>query len=149
MAKFEVYLSTGSDVYLPLTILKRDFVYNEATWNNWKAGSAWTTAGAKHTDDCFGGWAYNSIIAEGWLNSIGPETAWRGFWIPASIFDASLKQSTHGYGVLITTWWAAGERACGIYMCGNATPANRPKYTFSYEPYHKIYMVKSGLGQVK
>jgi len=154
MATFGVYKTTASHADTStstlLTIVKRNFIYNQATWNNYATGLAWSTAGAKHTDDCYGGWAPGAGPRGAWwnyINSTGAE--WLTFYIPASAIDAILNQSSHGYGIILTSSAADTGRTFTIAMCGNATAANRPKLTITYEPYHKVFPISAGLGQVR
>lgn len=52
--------------------IRRDWVEDEATWNVWKTGSNWTTAGAEHLADDRD---INYVVALGALNTTGWKTA--------------------------------------------------------------------------
>jgi len=129
-----------SSKYHDCYFIKRDFVESEVTWNNWKSGNAWQTAG---------GLGANDVDA---TPTVSSNVTWSAGWHSILIPAGFLEQCRVGkyFGLLFTGWEGyGGDANSAIATSSNATTANRPKYTFSYEPYHKIYMVKSSLGQVK
>jgi len=136
-------ISNYGDWTAKLYLIKRDWVESEVTWNNWKSGNAWQTAGAQGADDAlFTGWT--SII-----KTVG--STWYSYYIPASVVAQGLANQFFGIMIYGQTAYGYSGGTCQITYSSssNATASQRPKYTFTYEPYHKIYMAKSGLGQVK
>ena len=156
VAQVNIYKTTAShadtSTSVLLSIVKRNFVYNQATWNIYATGDNWGTAGCKGTDDCYGGWAQGAQTRGAWWNysnSTGAE--WLTFYVPASAFGnlGDVGSGYQGGRVIFVDPAADTGRTVTIAMCGNATAANRPKLTITYEPYHKIFPIVAGLGQVR
>jgi len=142
----EAHQNTASRGIL-LYSIKRPFT-ETATWNKYDGVNSWQTAGGTGANDIEEyGTLYQQTQSGWYMPAVGN---WQTFRYPLEYFLKCLRGEGH-YGMFIRN---------GVYetddyfstrcsSSSSATAAQRPKYSFTYEPYHKIYLVKSGLGQVK
>lgn len=145
----EVYIdlnvtsSTATNKAFQVHEILRDWVESEATWNVWKTGNNWTAAGGTGAGDS------NGLNYFAFLGGSGVTGSYK-IYIDPYYFERMMNRSN--YGFLLRQFINDGGTANSnmyVDLSDHATPANRPKLVIIYEPYHKIYMVKSGLGQVK
>jgi len=133
--------------------IKNEWVENEATWNIRKTGINWLTAGIfVNTDDILGYYGENAdrtgLMASykagaSPINAVG--------WITFQVFASYLENMRQGknYGFCIYAIHGTDGENWSCASSDNATVANRPKLTITYEPYHKIFPISAGLGQVR
>jgi hypothetical protein len=143
-AKLELYCTDNVQLAMNSQWFEilRDWVESEATWNVWKTGNNWTTAGAqgagtdvnKTSRIC--SYDYYSLAASTWyawyLDSYSIELRRKG-----EIFGWKFGDGAYGVGT-------DANHAGILSSSDNATAANRPKLTIVYEPYHKIFQMNAG-----
>jgi len=154
---FEIYKTTSSHADTSTRVhcipIKRDVVINQATWNIFSTGNNWGTAGAKNVTDVLGGWildgvANDSVISTNYINGTAAE--WKTFNLPPSVFDGILGVGSGYFGwLLLVAQSDLGRTATFAFADYTTDITKRPKLTITYEPYHKIFPISAGLGQVR
>ena len=125
-ALFSIYSNysiTTSNMYCD-RIRRGDYVYNEATWNNYKSGSAWATAGAQNTTSDVDttnratyGASYNTSE-----------------WFEFDVTDAVTAAITDGIQPIFIVhngWSSSGLRSL-LKQAGDSPESNRPKLYIDY-----------------
>jgi len=121
----------------------RNWVANQATWNAYSTGYNWTTAGV-------GGDGTDATLTSYW-GGIRTTVALGSCNVELHPYTAERRIKGLNYGWLLKDLGAAvaGSTIIQFDSSDNATPANRPKLIITYEPYHKIFPMSAGLGQVR
>jgi len=131
--------SAGQVVTLMYEIL-RDWVESEVTWNNWKAGNAWTTPGATGAGD--------SNVTPFLISTAVIATGSQKYYIDPYYFYRMMDRTNYGF-MLYPDRNLGVNRSYSPDTSDDATVADRPKLVIVHEPYIKIFPISAGLGQVR
>jgi hypothetical protein len=130
-ATFDFYVNTVGGGGLPANsyawyrLRRTDWVESEATWNSYKSGSAWTTAGAEdYSND------NDTSVAD--LAAAITTTGYKTMDVTNCARDAVVSRSQ----ILNVLVWSgeANSRYIITSTKENGTDANRPKLTVTYTP---------------
>jgi len=147
-ALLEFYLTakTGTDTLSDfLGYCLTNWVETEVTWNIWKTGNNWTTAGAQGEGTDFEDFFYRQYQNRV-TDSVPVASNWYSLEIPPHALEKMMSQTYFG---IIFMHSINVNNYISIATKENATTANRPKLTITYEPYIKIFPISAGLGQVR
>jgi len=123
--------------------IKRAWVESQVTWNIYSTGNNWQTAGGEGANDSD---STNYSLATGTLTA----GSWFNFCISAGYLQGEMSGVYSGILLVgASPRGTANTDYSAIASSSNATAANRPKYSFSYEPYHKVLPISAGYGGVK
>jgi len=124
---------------VPIGHCLRNWVENEANWNVYSTGNNWQTAGGLGAADreVF----ISNICAIQYVAGQEIQMPIPHKEIIRQIVDPAV------YGFILTNNFTTTT----VLVCSsdNTTAAYRPKLTIVYEPYHKIFPISAGLGQVR
>jgi hypothetical protein len=138
--KIQLYNESSYGAVCPwadLYCLKRDWIESQVTWNIYSTGNNWTNGGGIGTNDT------GNITVR--LPGLPAPGNWWTFYVPMGVLLQMIKENN--YGIIINSPTDSAQNT--LTSSSGATAANRPKYTFSYDPYRKIFPISAGLGQVR
>ena len=137
---YNAWTGLGS-ISLLATPLLRNWTEAGVTWNTYDGTNAWATAGATGNADIDKDIGHLIEFPDRY-SSYG----WRYFYIADITFWKQWNRTYYGW----LLYYIASSEHVSFYSSDYTTDITlRPKLIITYEPYHKIYPVKSSLGQVK
>ena len=108
--------------------IRRDWVESQATYNSWKTGSAWSTAGCSHTDDDYVSTVSDTLNFD--ATAASAYVAWPSSSQMIADVEGFINGSINNYGWRMSAPTAEQQSSNTIvkfYDSENGTEARRPK----------------------